>query len=109
MKNLLAVFAFVCGVLITSGFFLADRIQSFWTMLCINNETSAIALTGIVGAIVAIWGIMSQRAIERQKATLEHISHQEADKDLIEARKEFIKLAKSEDGLAKFSLEDKET
>jgi hypothetical protein len=49
----------------------------------------------ILAAAIAIWGIITQRAIARRRAKFDHIARTEADKDHIEARKKFKELAKN--------------
>ena len=55
---------------------------------------------GMLAAVIAIWGIITQRAISRRGATLNHIAKAEWDGDVIASRKKFIQLAKAEGGLA---------
>ena len=52
------------------------------------TDASAIAtyLVGFAAAAVALWGIVSQRAIARRQMTMELISRTESDQDLIDAR-----------------------
>jgi hypothetical protein len=57
-------------------------------------------LVGFVAASIAVWGILTQRAIARRRATFDHISKTEADADFIQARRTFIELAKQKDGLS---------
>lgn len=66
----------------------------------------AILLSGFVAACIAVWGILSQRAIARRRAALDYIARSESDRDLIAARKQFIELAK--DDIAQWASEDKE-
>lgn len=61
-----------------------------------------------IAAAIAIWGVLSQRAIARRKATMEHLAVDNVDGDMIAARTEFIKLAKGPGGLAKFAESDQE-
>jgi hypothetical protein len=63
-------------------------------------------LVGFVAASIAVWGILTQRAIARRRATFDHISKTEADADFIQARRTFIELAKQKDGLSPWSSED---
>ena len=72
------------------------------------NEVGAVFVTGVVASLIAIWGILSQRAITRRQATLDHITHLESDRDIIEARKIFVELAKKPGGLAVWAEENKE-
>ena len=64
--------------------------------------------SAVVAAAIAVWGVVSQRAIARRRATLDYISRQESDSDIIKARKQFIELAKAEGGLAPWADESKE-
>ena len=72
------------------------------------NEVGAVFVTGAIASLIAIWGILSQRAITRRQATLDHITHLESDRDIIEARKTFVELAKNPGGLAVWAEENKE-
>src|SRR5689334_14792250 len=65
-----------------------------WQRLGTADEITAVLLTGILAAIIALWGIYSQRAITRRQVTLEHIATLEADGDLIKARLKFAELIK---------------
>ena len=59
-------------------------------------------------AVIAIWGIISQRSIARRRATLDHIVRSQGDGDLIGARQTFISLAKEPGGLAIWAEADRE-
>jgi hypothetical protein len=72
------------------------------------NEVGAVFVTGGLASLVAIWGVLSQRAITRRQVTLEYISHLESDRDIIEARTKFVALAKEPGGVAKWAEEDQE-
>ncbi len=72
------------------------------------NEVGAVFVTGAIAAVIAIWGVLSQRAIARRQATLDHISHLESDRDIIEARKIFVELSKKPGGLAVWADSNKE-
>ena len=72
------------------------------------NDVGAVFITGGVAAVIAIWGVWSQRAITRRQVTLNHISHLESDRDMIEARKRFVELAKAPGGLAIWAEADRE-
>lgn len=65
-------------------------------------------MVGIVAATIAINGIGTQRDIARKRATLDVILKSEADKDLIEARRCFKRLAHDQNGLVPFALFEKE-
>lgn len=67
------------------------------------NEVSAVVATAGVAAVIAIWGILSQRSITARAATLEFIRQSESDHDLIKARAEFARLALEDDGLGKWA------
>jgi hypothetical protein len=69
------------------------------------NQVWAVFIVGFVAAVIAIWGVQTQRAIARRRATLDHISRGELDEDLIKAHNLFIKLAKTDGGLAKWADE----
>lgn len=70
------------------------------------DNTGAVIISGIAAA-VAFWGVMTQRAIARRRATLDMLTASEADGDLIRARKKFIELAKH-GGLAQYAVDSKE-
>jgi hypothetical protein len=72
------------------------------------NEVGAVFVTGAIASLIAIWGVLSQRAITRRQVTLDHISHLESDRDIIEARKRFVELAKEPGGLARWAEADQE-
>jgi hypothetical protein len=58
------------------------------------DQMWATLLVGTIGAAVAIWGVLTQRAIARRRATLDHLSRGELDGDLIAANSDFVRLAK---------------
>ena len=72
------------------------------------SDTDAVILTAIVAAIIAIWGVSNQWAITRRQLTLQHISKTDSDRDMIEARTIFIRLAKEKHGLVKWASEENE-
>lgn len=72
------------------------------------NQVWATSIIGILATVVAIWGIFTQRAIARRRATFDHITKTDADSDIIKARRSFIELAKQSDGLAKWAAEEHE-
>lgn len=74
------------------------------------TEMGALSIfISIAAALIAFWGVVSQRVIARRRATLDFIARAEADKDLIDGRKKFIKLANAGDGgLAKYAEQDHE-
>jgi hypothetical protein len=87
-------------------------IYSYWpqvsTYIPQIGDAGAILITGMLAAIVAVWGIYSQRAITRRQVTLEHIARLESDGDLIKARKGFKAATKSAEGIERFAAADKE-
>jgi hypothetical protein len=72
------------------------------------TNVGAFLAIGIVAALVAIWGVTTQRAIARRRATLDHIARSLSDRDLIQAHLRFIQLAKEPGGLAPWADVDKE-
>jgi Domain of unknown function (DUF4760) len=72
------------------------------------NEVGAVFVTGGLASLIAIWGVWSQRAIARKQATISYISHLESDRDIIQARETFVRLAKEPGGLAIWAEADKE-
>src|ERR1700737_2653134 len=72
------------------------------------TPVEAAFVTGGIAALIAIWGVLTQRQIARRRATLDHIARSEADGDIIAARRKFIELAKAPGGLAAWADEDKE-
>ena len=71
-------------------------------------DTSFSFAIGLIGAVVAVWGIHTQRMIARRRATFDHIAKSESDADLIAAKRKFVELAKQEGGLSVWAQEDKE-
>ncbi|MGL4439527.1 MAG: DUF4760 domain-containing protein [Bosea sp. (in: a-proteobacteria)] len=67
------------------------------------TSVGATLLIGLIAAVVAVWGIVTQRALARRRATLDHLANTERDQDMIKARKQFIELAKQSGGLAKWA------
>ena len=55
---------------------------------------SAIAV--VVSAIAAVWVVKSNRTIARKRATLDLIMTVESDRDLVEARRKFLEIKRSE-------------
>lgn len=75
---------------------------TFWGL----NEVQAILLTATVAAAIAIWGILSQRAITARQVTLQFIKASESDKDVIKARQRFNDLTMDGDGLGKWARDE---
>lgn len=59
----------------------------------LEEQTGATIWVGLIAALIAIWGIVSQRVIARRRATLDHLSSLEADDDVIAARNHFAKIS----------------
>ena len=72
------------------------------------NEVDAVLLIGFVAAILAFWGVLSQRQISRRRATIDYIARTEIDEDMMGARREFVNLARGRGGLAPWAEVDKE-
>jgi len=72
------------------------------------TDAGAILLTGGAAALIAVWGVISQRNIARRQHTMEHMAETDNDKDMIDARRLFIETAKQAGGLAIFAEEDQE-
>lgn len=72
------------------------------------DQVGAVFVSAFVAAAIAIWGILTQRAIARRRATLDLIVKIESDSDLIAARKKFIELAKAPGGLGVWAELEKE-
>lgn len=62
----------------------------------------------LIAAIIAIWGVITQRVIARRRATIDYITRQQSDGDLILARQKFIELSKDAAGLAHWAAEANE-
>ncbi|MFZ2996243.1 DUF4760 domain-containing protein [Sphingobium sp.] len=58
---------------------------------------------GLIAAAIAIWGVLTQRAMARRRATMDHIAKTSIDQDMINANKQFIALAKDPGGLVKWA------
>jgi len=72
------------------------------------TPVEAALVTGGIAALIAIWGVLTQRQIARRRATLDLLTKSEADSDIIAARRKFIELAKAPGGLAAWADADKE-
>jgi hypothetical protein len=62
---------------------------------------------GGIAALIAIWGVISQRQIARRRATLDYISSSKSNRELIAARRKFVDIAKA-GGLDSWAAENKE-
>jgi hypothetical protein len=69
------------------------------------TENYVVFTTSGLAALIAVWGVISQRQISRRKTTLELIARNEADHDIIAARTTFTNLAKAKVGIAKWAEE----
>ena len=67
------------------------------------TEVEAIFITAVAAALIAVWGVITTRIVARRTATLEHFRRIASDKDMIEARKAFIKLTEEAGGLAVYA------
>jgi hypothetical protein len=72
------------------------------------TPVDAAFITGAVAALIAIWGIITQRQIARRRATLDFIANSKSNRELITARRRFVELAKAQGGLAVWAEKDKE-
>lgn len=72
------------------------------------DQVWATFIIGVLASAIAVWGIFTQRAIARRRATFDHISRTEGDAEIMAARRKFIELAKDNGGLAKWADEEKE-
>lgn len=97
-----SIFLFFLGAVFASVWLRPDFYASSWSLISQNNEASAVIFTAVIAAVIAIWGIFSQRAISRRVFTLQYLSEKEVDKDLIEANKTFINLTKEPEKLLSF-------
>lgn len=70
------------------------------------NEVQAVFITALVAAVIAIWGIFSQRAIAARQTTIAYIRDGERDHDMIKARQTFQRLAREPDGLSRWGSEE---
>lgn len=79
------------------------------------TETGATLFVGYVGAavaiaaaIVAIWGVYSQRVLTRRQTTIQHIAALKADRSIQETIKKFIEISKGQDNMATWANADRE-
>jgi hypothetical protein len=71
------------------------------------TPVDATFIIGGIAALIAIWGVISQRQIARRRATLDYIATSKSNRELIAARREFVNIAKK-GGLDLLAAEDKE-
>jgi Domain of unknown function (DUF4760) len=67
------------------------------------TQIQAVFISTFIAATVAIWGVLSQRAIARRRATIDLIARNEADHDLIQGYQKYVELALAPEGLAKWA------
>lgn len=72
------------------------------------TQVDATLLIGALAALIAIWGVLTQRQIARRRATLDYIAASKSNRAMIDARREFIELAKAPGSLAAWADKDKE-
>lgn len=68
-----------------------------------------VLIPSAVAAIIAIWGVISHRAMVRRRATLDHLAGNNVDRDMLRAQKKFIELAKAPGGLAMWAEPENES
>ena len=71
--------------------------------------SGGVLVPALVALVVGVWGVVTQRAMTRRRATMDHMAAENIDKDAIEARALLIKLSREEGGLAKWAEADKES
>lgn len=95
MAFMAPIFYLVAGAIVTYLAMSPSGAVAFWNLICLNPEVAAVLFTALIAAAIAAWGIFSQRAISRRVYTLTYLSKNETDKDMIEARKNFIEISKN--------------
>jgi hypothetical protein len=78
----------------------------------INNgpmtaEVWATVVFGLLAAILAFWGVATQRLLARRKSTFDHLVKSEFDKDMISATLIFVQQAKSKGKLDQWASPEK--
>ncbi|RRN64679.1 DUF4760 domain-containing protein [Caulobacter sp. 602-1] len=108
---LFAGLASVVGGVIGAAAF--SYVQAHWPKSI--TDTEATLITGLLGSfvgflavVIAVWGVVSSRAISRRQATLDHLARLEADGTVQKNRQEFNRLVKEKGDLAEFAAKDKE-
>jgi Domain of unknown function (DUF4760) len=108
--NVGAFLLFVVGVVVAAlaGFFVGSAYAL--AHLATITDPQAILVTGFIAAalalgtaIIAIWGVYSQRVLARRQATIEHIARLEADASAQEDIRTFITLTADGSNLAKWA------
>ncbi len=105
-----AIFVWVLTVVVCLAIgFLMRGVTQVWTVAT-KSEANAIVVTGSVAgiialltAVVAIWGVYSQRVIARRQATIEHFARLDGDSVVQETIQKFITLSGTDENLAKWA------
>jgi hypothetical protein len=78
--------------------------------LASSDDTAATLFVGHVGggiavaaAIIAVWGVYSQRVLTRRQATIQHIASLKADRSIQAEISKFIELSKGDENLAQWA------
>lgn len=66
------------------------------------------SFVGALAVIIAVWGVVSSRAISRRQATLDHLARLEADGTVQRNRQKFNELVRIHGSLAEFAQKDHE-
>lgn len=64
------------------------------------------AAVAILAAIIAVWGVYSQRVLTRRQTTIQHIAALRADSSIQETVQKFIELSRGNQNLAKWADEE---
>lgn len=106
------IFAFMTGAVTSAA---VPRLVSMLSMPPVQNEAQATLLTGIITAVIAtmattiaVWGVISQRAITRRQVTFEQLARSEADGSFQIALRTFNEQARKDSGLAEWAAREKE-
>lgn len=65
------------------------------------------AILAILAALIAVWGVYSQRVLARRQATMTHITTTNADASVQKTISQFIGLTRGQQNLAHFADKDK--
>lgn len=68
----------------------------------ISTGFTAVAIA-TAAALIAFWAALDSGRIAKQRTTLEHIAMAEADSDMLEANRTFIRCRKEPEGLVKYA------
>jgi hypothetical protein len=66
------------------------------------NEVQAVFITAAFAALIAFWGVFSQRAITARQTTIQYLRASEQDNEMVMARRAFQELAREPSGIAKW-------